>query len=444
MQRGKTARSRHPRGARFVLGEYTAAYETAIRSNTLLDGGYDPISRPKATTEVRVGIGILAIDQLDLRNQMFTFAGWMEVEWRDERLKWTPAAGNGNIESVFSTSDIIWKPELVIDNALEDLGVITADNLNLRYDFEGDVKWEPPRLFNVHCQVDVTFYPYDQQKCSIVVIGWSYTVEEVDLAFLSKAINTDDLETHGEWIVTQTETVKAVLEETLEDGTKRRFPQLEFWISIQRRHAFYNLNVIMPVVVTSLLIALTFIVPFESGEKLSYILTVFLSLVVLLTVTADALPPTSITVSNLAMYLGIVTVLSAVGMLTTVLLLMVYHNEDGISESTSASSECILLIARVAATLICSSKRHLIGRRVSSKVVKVVPVNGHEHAALEQRVKSAESGKKGADDEKANVTWQDVAIILDRFVFIVFLAVTVAINFGFLVGLVVGGKTTVP
>ncbi|XP_052237761.1 neuronal acetylcholine receptor subunit alpha-2-like [Dreissena polymorpha] len=414
-------------GARFVLGQYTAAYETAIRSNTLLDGGYDPISRPKATTEVRVGIGILAIDQLDLRNQMFTFAGWMEVEWRDERLKWTPAAGNGNIESVFSTSDIIWKPELVIDNALEDLGVITADNLNLRYDFEGDVKWEPPRLFNVHCQVDVTFYPYDQQKCSIVVIGWSYTVEEVDLAFLSKAINTDDLETHGEWIVTQTETVKAVLEETLEDGTKRRFPQLEFWISIQRRHAFYNLNVIMPVVVTSLLIALTFIVPFESGEKLSYILTV----------SVPSRAPYS-------MYLGIVTVLSAVGMLTTVLLLMVYHNEDGISESTSASSECILLIARVAATLICSSKRHLIGRRVSSKVVKVVPVNGHEHAALEQRVKSAESGKKGADDEKANVTWQDVAIILDRFVFIVFLAVTVAINFGFLVGLVVGGKTTVP
>ncbi|KAH3750854.1 hypothetical protein DPMN_185389 [Dreissena polymorpha] len=59
----------------------------------------------------------------------------------------------------------------------------------------------------------------------------------------------------------------------------------------------------MPVVVTSLLIALTFIVPFESGEKLSYILTVFLSLAVLLTITADALPPTSITVSNLGMHL---------------------------------------------------------------------------------------------------------------------------------------------
>ncbi|XP_052237893.1 neuronal acetylcholine receptor subunit alpha-2-like [Dreissena polymorpha] len=429
-------------GARFVLGEYTAAYETAIRSNTVLDVGYDPISRPNSTTEVKVGIGILAIDQLDLLNQMFTVAGWMVLEWRDERLKWTPAAGNGNIKSVFSTSDIIWKPELVIDNALDDLGVITADNLNLRYDFEGNVEWEPPVLFNVHCQVDVTFYPYDQHKCAIVVIGWGYTVEEVDLAFLSQAINTDDLEAHGEWIVKKTETVKAVLDETLEDGTKRQFPKLEFWISVKRRHEYYNLNVIMPVVVTSLLIALTFIVPFESGEKLSYILTVFLSLAVLLTITSDALPPTSITVSNLAMYLGVVTVMAAVGMLITVLLLMVYHNEDAISESTSMSSKCILMIASIAATFIRSFKKHLIGRRATSKVVKVMPVNGHENAAEKKRVKSAESGKERDDDEDANVTWQDVAIILDRFVFIIFLAVSVAINFGFLIGLVVGGNTT--
>ncbi|KAH3753484.1 hypothetical protein DPMN_188121 [Dreissena polymorpha] len=142
------------------------------------------------------------------------------------------------------------------------------------------------------------------------------------------------------------------------------------------------------------------------------------------------------------MYLGVVTVMAAVGMLITVLLLMVYHNEDAISESTSMSSKCILMIASIAATFIRSFKKHLIGRRATSKVVKVMPVNGHENAAEKKRVKSAESGKERDDDEDANVTWQDVAIILDRFVFIIFLAVSVAINFGFLIGLVVGGNTT--
>ena len=61
----------------------------------------------------------------------------------------------------------------------------------------------------------------------------------------------------------------------------------------------------MPVLVTSLLVALTFIVPLDSGEKLSYILTVFLALVVLLTLVADSLPPTSITTSVLGQYFKI-------------------------------------------------------------------------------------------------------------------------------------------
>ncbi|KAH3751624.1 hypothetical protein DPMN_186192 [Dreissena polymorpha] len=96
--------------------------------------------------------------------------------------------------------------------------------------------------------------------------------------------------------------------------------------------------------------------------------------------------------------------MSAVGMLITVLLLMVYHNEDVISESTSVSSKCILLIARIAATFTRSSKRHLIGRRATSKVVKVMPVNGHKNAAEKQRVKSADSCKERDDDEDANIT----------------------------------------
>ncbi|KAH3750859.1 hypothetical protein DPMN_185394 [Dreissena polymorpha] len=131
-------------------------------------------------------------------------------------------------------------------------------------------------------------------------------------------------------------------------------------------------------------------------------------------------------------------------MLITVLLLMVYHNEVDISDSRSVSSGCILLLASVAATLICSSKRHLFGRRGSTKMVTVMPVNGHESAAGKQSRTNAGGSKESVTDEDASVTWQDVAIILDRFVFIIFLAVTVAINVGFLVGLVVGGNTTDP
>jgi hypothetical protein len=55
----------------------------------------------------------------------------------------------------------------------------------------------------------------------------------------------------------------------------------------------------MPIVMTSFLVDLVFLVPISSGEKITYILTEFLALLVLLTIV---IPPTSITVSVLGKY----------------------------------------------------------------------------------------------------------------------------------------------
>ena len=83
-------------------------------------------------------------------------------------------------------------------------------------------------------------------------------------------------------------------------STSRWFIYRVFYLPFtDRRTQFYNLNVMMPIVLTSLLVVLVFIVPVESGEKVSYVLTVFLSLAVLLTIVADSLPSTSITTSIL-------------------------------------------------------------------------------------------------------------------------------------------------
>jgi len=47
-----------------VSGAYTPTHETNIRAATVLAATYDPISRPAATTEVKVGLSIFAIDSL--------------------------------------------------------------------------------------------------------------------------------------------------------------------------------------------------------------------------------------------------------------------------------------------------------------------------------------------------------------------------------------------
>ena len=83
------------------------------------------------------------------------------------------------------------------------------------------------------------------------------------------------------------------------DGVTYYFPQLDFNICISRRPTFYILNRILPVTCASFLVVTVFLLPVESGEKVSYALTELLALAFLLTLLTNYLPSTSITVSVL-------------------------------------------------------------------------------------------------------------------------------------------------
>ena len=43
-------------------------------------------------------------------------------------------------------------------------------------------------------QVDISYYPYDHQKCGIEVVSWGYTIDEVSLEAITTEINLEDFE----------------------------------------------------------------------------------------------------------------------------------------------------------------------------------------------------------------------------------------------------------
>ena len=96
----------------------------------------------------------------------------------------------------------------------------------------------------------------------------------------------------------KTEVSTTAIKETRKNVTKT-FSQLDFWMHMKRRYQFYNTNVMLPIILSSFLVTLVFVVPVESGEKLSYILTVLLTIAVFLTMIGETLPAISITTSVL-------------------------------------------------------------------------------------------------------------------------------------------------
>ena len=66
-----------------------------------------------------------------------------------------------------------------------------------------------------------------------------------------------------------------------------------FTFSFTRLRPFYVINLIVPAMLLSVCMVLTFLLPTECGERLGYSMTILLSYTVLMTITAEMMPTTS-------------------------------------------------------------------------------------------------------------------------------------------------------
>ena len=88
--------------------------------------------------------------------------------------------------------------------------------------------------------------------------------------------------------------------------------QLEYTLVLERRKPFYEQNMILPTVLTSSMSILVFLLPPESGEKISLAITIFLALSLNMLVISDHIPVNSLQIPVVSKYclfsLGTITV----------------------------------------------------------------------------------------------------------------------------------------
>ena len=71
------------------------------------------------------------------------------------------------------------------------------------------------------------------------------------------------------------------------------YPDVTFYIKLQRRSFFYVVNLIFPCILLSVMSLLVFMLPPDSGEKVSLGITVLLALSVFLLLVSEIMPSTS-------------------------------------------------------------------------------------------------------------------------------------------------------
>ena len=153
----------------------------------------------------------------------------------------------------------------------------------------GTLRWEPGGVFRTMCEIDITYFPFDEQSCALVFGAWSYHTTKMNLTNSSSEINMDSYEKNGEWQIVSTAANRD--EFSYECCPDERFSFVAFQLHIRRRYTFYVMNVILPSMVTSILLLSIFYCP--PGQKVQIGVVVLLSFRIFLLNVTDSIPKTS-------------------------------------------------------------------------------------------------------------------------------------------------------
>ena len=99
----------------------------------------------------------------------------------------------------------------------------------------------------------------------------------------------------GEWVLVDS-AMPAIRHVHVYDDTEGEYIDVTFWLKIKRKPLYYIFNLILPCVCVTLLSFLVFLLPPESGEKVSLSVAALLSMTFFLALVSENTPTQSMSV----------------------------------------------------------------------------------------------------------------------------------------------------
>ncbi|XP_043073013.1 neuronal acetylcholine receptor subunit alpha-7-like [Puntigrus tetrazona] len=297
-------------------------YQRTLLKNLLKD--YNRMERPVANDSqpltVFLSMSLIQIMDVDEKNQVLTSNIWLNMHWYDHYLQWNQSEYPG-VKNLRFTTDQVWTPDILLYNSADDKFDSTFKS-NIVVNSSGYCNYLPPGIFMSTCNVDVRWFPFDIQKCELKFGSWTFDGWLLDLQ-----MNEADISGYmpnGEWDLVG---VPGTRNELYYDCCKEPYPDVTFVVTIRRRTLYYALNLLIPCVLLSSMTLLIFLLPADSGEKISLGITVLLSLTVFMLLVAEIMPATSDSIPLIGQYFASIMIIVGMSVIATVVVLQ-YHHHD--------------------------------------------------------------------------------------------------------------------
>ncbi|XP_072042629.1 neuronal acetylcholine receptor subunit alpha-5-like [Amphiura filiformis] len=344
----------------------------------------------------------------------------MEV-WTDEFLTWDPAEYNGTSD-IYLPSDAVWKPDITFYENVDLFFQRFKSDTVVYVTSTGHLTWFVTTMFVSGCAIRVTWFPYDIQVCDMTFGSFGYTGKELELIpETGKDANQNRYVENGVWDMVATNKKQMT---TYFSCCDFPFYEVQYRLIFKRRPGFYIKYLIIPVFLLSVLSLMVFYLPPDSGEKVTLCITNLLALVVFQQIISDNMPPSGAESPIIgSFFLSMIAIVSS----SVVGTILVIHM-NGISRRPVPGWVDWLLLQK-------------LPRLVCLHAIKASP---HHFETKPADTESEKLSSNIFDDqmehEKRNrYDWKLVALVVDRYLLVIFSTATVVIT-GALLTIIVTGS----
>uniref|UniRef100_A0A1I8HXL4 Neur_chan_LBD domain-containing protein n=1 Tax=Macrostomum lignano TaxID=282301 RepID=A0A1I8HXL4_9PLAT len=237
------------------------------------------------------------------------------MNWIDQRLSWLGKFNSSydQVKSIIVPVNMIWQPDVTFYDVIE-VKDLTAGKSPAKVFSNGRVHQIVEVQVTSKCQLKLLNFPYDRQTCVLKLANIMIT-ESVALQIGS--LNPSDTVTT--FLTESNEYCLLRMSNRMRDMTT--YAYIEFSVTFQRRSTFYLVNLILPSILLLAISALTFRLPPECGERVSFSVTIVLSMCVFLQLSGNYTPNQSESVTLLTGYYSLAVVMTMANVLGNVFVL---------------------------------------------------------------------------------------------------------------------------
>ncbi|GFN98803.1 neuronal acetylcholine receptor subunit alpha-7 [Plakobranchus ocellatus] len=298
----------------------------SIYKDLVLNSDYSPDVRPiwnqSQTLYVLTTFELLSIVEVNDVTQTFSCNGFLWMGWLNEILQWNKTLYGGESTISPKTKDV-FRPRMTLLNTMGDRDLFKDDYAPVVIDSSGFTSWVPGSIFPVSCKLDLTKYPFDEQTCNIDMMLMNFAAEQLQFVAVHSEVGRHFYIENGEWEIKYTNITAEVL-----NISNSRTSSLVISFTLERKPEFLVLSILLPIVFLSLLNLLVFLIPVDSGEKISFGITVLLALSVFMSIIASMLPRSSESMPLMVRYIFCLLIISVLTVVDSIIIVRIHHMEQ--------------------------------------------------------------------------------------------------------------------